>query len=160
MKRSSLALIITFILAAASIGCNSKANAATAVDQAKSGDEEAQKVAAKFADLLISKCGDKFVVSDESANAFTTKADPNELSPNEHFLGYQWKGRVSISLEGVTTHGVFIAGSRPYENYEIFKRAGKWFFRSTPPSGIGSTYEPDILIDDMQPIRPACPVKN
>ncbi len=157
MKRSGLALIITSVIAAFLIGCNSKPNLPPTAEQTKTGSEEAQKVADKFADLMISKCGDEYLFDRYPihAKAIIAKVEPSEIDLDGHFYGYQFKSRVLIYLKGVKRpDGSYADGNNAIEGYNLFKRGGKWFFRPGHPN------EGDVLVDDLQPIRPECPVEK
>lgn len=160
MKRSKIALLGAIVLVAALLGCNSKANGVPTADQAKTVNEEAQKVAEQYADLVISKCGNGYVYKGRGSYSyqkpFAIKVERIEISPTEHFYGYQWRGAIIIEPQGA---GSTLQNQLDHTNWSqaeaIYKRSGKWFIHVPDLKE-----KAEILIDDLQPIRPPCPAAS
>lgn len=180
MKQRGPAVFFCLLLTAALIGCGSKGNN-TAAERGKAGDEEAQRVAEKFGDLLISKCAGGYMFGlvrplfspppHLYPTPFIVKAKPVPISPHSigHFYGYDWIGYVEFSRPEWR-------GDVPITEmgFEIYKRGGEWFYRpgerdgETPAFGDVGTLgaqrgewpagrESDIPIDALRSIRAECP---
>lgn len=152
---TKVCLVVSGLLVAAALtGCDAKQNKSASVG-GRTGEEEAQRVAEKFADLLISKCEGGYTFGLDHpgfrppphlyATPFNVKAKstPIPLKSAAHFYGYEWYGYVEITRPE-------LGDSLGETGYEISKRAGQWFFRPEGRSG-------EIPIDTLQAIRPECP---
>lgn len=145
MKRLGLLIICCLVSVPALVGCGSKLSSP---NSGKTDDAEAQRVAEKFADLLVSKCGPGCLFAGQpptSMKGFGVKAveqmhDDDLLHSEEHFLGYEWKGHVIISEDGGSSG----------TGFPIYKRTGKWFYHTRGEDG-------DVPIDMLQSVRPECP---
>lgn len=143
MQKRGPAVFFCLLLIAASNGCGSKGNS-EAAGQGKAGDDEAQLVAEKFGDLLISKCAGGYMFAGGKptvfAKPFEVKAEGSAITDTHsegYFYGYDWTGHVEIMRDG---EGM---------SYGIYKRSGQWFYRSRGES--------DVSIDALRSIRPECP---
>lgn len=144
MQKSIVFTITTAVVVATSIGCMSKRTDPPTAAEITTETQNAQKVAERFANLLISKCGDRYMFAhypDSYTNEISVRAVAQNIGAEEHFYGYEWRGHVVISPEA----------SRQGDAYEIYRRSGKWFFRA------GSEKD-DIPIETLQPVKPKCPV--
>jgi hypothetical protein len=97
MNKHVLVVLSGFLMAAAFAGCGLKQNY-DAFGKGRTGDEEAQRVAEKFADLLISKCaGGVRRCSGERHSIHDTVQREGNIISNWRLLG---RALLGIRVEG------------------------------------------------------------
>jgi hypothetical protein len=182
MKSRGLAVIICLVSIAIFTGCKTKGNLSSG--QGKTGDEEAQRVAEKFGDLLISKCTGGYMFGlfrpllfpppHLYPTPFIVKAKSITISPHSigHFYGYDWMGYVEVSRPEWGENVPLLE-----TGFQIYKRGGQWFYRPGRNEGEYPAFgdmgnlpakrepwpegiESDVPIDALQPIRAECPTSN